>query len=99
LPRQEQQETAVGKGFEVELGKFWLNPETLKWVRWHERYLVVYSHSLALAAINSQQQRINQAQKALDKLANKPGTERDTLSSKVENILKRYRVTDFFLER
>ncbi|BAZ69371.1 hypothetical protein NIES4106_60790 (plasmid) [Fischerella sp. NIES-4106] len=96
LPRQEQQETAVGKGFEVELGKFWLNPETLKWVRWHERYLVVYSHSLALAAINSQQQRINQAQKALDKLANKPGTERDTLSSKVENILKRYRVTDFF---
>jgi hypothetical protein len=28
LPRQEEKETAVGKGFEVELGKIWLNPET-----------------------------------------------------------------------
>lgn len=95
LPRQQEQENAVGKGFEVELGKFWLNPENNKWVRWHERYLVVYSQNLATAAINSQQQRINQAQQALDKLANKPGTDRALLSSKVENILKRYRVSDF----
>ncbi len=47
LSQQEEQDTAVVKGFEVELGKFWLNPETNKWVRWHERYLVVYSHKLA----------------------------------------------------
>jgi hypothetical protein len=59
----------VGKGFEVELGKFWLNPETNKFVRWHERYLVVYSQSLAEAAIRGQQQRINQASSALNKLA------------------------------
>ena len=32
----------------------------------------------------------------MDKLANKPGNEGDILGSKVENILKRYRVTDFF---
>jgi transposase len=96
LPRQEEQETSVVKGFEVELGKFCLNPETNKWVRWHERYLVVYSQNLALSAINSQHQRIHQAQQALEKLANKPGNEPDILSSKVENILKRYRVTDFF---
>ncbi len=96
LPQQEEQETAVGKGFEVELGKFWLNPETNKWVRWHERYLVVYSHKLALEAIDSQNKRINQAQLALEKLANKPGTELDVLTYKVENILKRHRVTDFF---
>ncbi len=96
LPQQEEQEAAVGKGFEVELGKFWLNPQTNKWVRWHERYLAVYSHKLALSAIDSQQKRIHQAQLALEKLANKPGTEPNVLSYKVENILKRHRVTDFF---
>jgi hypothetical protein len=31
LPRQDEAEPAVGKGFEVELGKFWLNPETNNW--------------------------------------------------------------------
>ncbi|MCC5637607.1 hypothetical protein LC593_17530 [Nostoc sp. CHAB 5844] len=78
------------------MGKFWLNPQTNKWVRWHERYLVVYSHKLALGAIDSQNKRINQAQLALEKLANKPGTELDVLTYKVENILKRHRVNDFF---
>lgn len=96
LPRQEEEEAGVGKGFEVELGKFWLNPETKKSVRWHERYLVVYSHSLAASAICSQQQRINQAQIALDKLASKPPDDQEKLNSKVEAILKRYRVNDFF---
>lgn len=96
LPQQEEEETAAGKGFEVELGKFWLNPETNKWVRWHERYLVVRSHKLALSVIDSQNKRINQAQLALEKLAIKPGTELDVLRYKVENILKRYRVTEFF---
>ncbi|MDF5732052.1 MAG: hypothetical protein PUP92_29640, partial [Rhizonema sp. PD38] len=56
LPRLDEEEPAVGKGFEVELGKFWLNPETNLWVRWHERYLVVYSQSLAASAIRGQQQ-------------------------------------------
>ena len=96
LPRQDEQEAPVGKGFEVELGKFWLNPETNKWVRWHERYLVVYSQSLAVSALRGQQQRINTAQTALNKLTTKPGQDREQLSHKVENILKRYRVKDFF---
>jgi transposase len=65
-------------------------------VYWHERYLVVRSHKLADAAIDSQNKRINQAQLALEKLATKPGTELDVLGYKVENILKRYRVTEFF---
>ncbi|MCC5632784.1 hypothetical protein LC613_35030 [Nostoc sphaeroides CHAB 2801] len=75
LPRQDEEEPAVGKGFEVELGKFWLNEETNKWVRWHERYLVVYSQSLAASIIRGQQQRILTARTALDKLAAKPGEE------------------------
>lgn len=96
LPRQDELEPAVGKGFEVELGKFWLNPETKKWVRWHERYLVVYSQSLATSAIRGQQQRINTAQTALNKLVTKPGASVEHLTQKVENILQRYRVKDFF---
>jgi transposase len=96
LPRQNEEEPAVGKGFEVELGKFWLNEETNKWVLWHERYLVVYSQSLAASTIRGQQQRIQSAQIALDKLAAKPGEDRGELTQKVENILQRYRVNDFF---
>ena len=96
LPQQDEEEPAVGKGFEVELGKFWLNEETNKWVRWHERYLVVYSQSLAASAIRGQQQRIHSAQTALNKLAAKPGEDRGELTQKVENILQRYRVKDFF---
>ncbi|MFL9458133.1 IS1634 family transposase [Tolypothrix bouteillei VB521301_2] len=96
LPHQDEDEPSVGKGFEVELGKFWFNPETNKWVRWHERYLVVYSPSLAAGAIRGQQQRINNAQTALNKLAAKPGADLQALAHKVENILERYRVKDFF---
>jgi transposase len=96
LPRQDENEAAVGKGFEVKLGKFWLNPETNKWVRWHERYLVVYSHSLAQSSIRGQQQRIHKAQAVLEKLAAKPGNNPEQLNSKIESILKRYRVSDFF---
>jgi transposase len=96
LPRQDEEEPAVGKGFEVELGKFWFNEETNKWVRWHERYFVVYSQSLAASTIRGQQQRINQAQTALEKLALKPGDDREQLTHKIENIKKRYRVNDFF---
>ena len=96
LPAQDKDEPAVGNGFEVELGKFWFNEETNKWVRWHERYLVVYSASLAASAIRGQQQRINSAQTALNKLAANPRIAPQALAHKVENILERYRVKDFF---
>ena len=58
--------------------------------------MVVYSQSLAASAIRGQQQRINSAQTALNKLAAKPEADREQLSQKVENILQRYRVKDFF---
>jgi transposase len=67
LPRQDDEEQPCGQGFEVELGKFWLNQETNKWTRWIERYLVVYSKSLGNAVIRGQQQRIKASQTALDK--------------------------------
>ncbi len=45
--------------------------------------------------IRGQQQRINTAQTALNKLAAKPGKDREQLIHQVENILKRYRVKLF----
>jgi transposase len=96
LPRQDDEEQPCGQGFEVELGKFWLNQETNKWTRWIERYLVVYSKSLGNAVIRGQQQRIKASQTALDKLASKPGVNPEELNQKVEAILKRYRVSEFF---
>jgi len=97
LPRQDVTEPAVGKGFEVELGKFWLNPDTDKWVRWNERYLVVYSDDFARAAIIGLQQRIDKATASLNKLAASPGDDLEQLSVKVETILKRCRVKELFV--
>jgi hypothetical protein len=96
LPRQETEESAVGKGFEVALGKFWLNPDTHKWVRWDERYLVVYSQNFAQAEIVGLEQRIEKATAALSKLAAKPGDDIEQLWVKVAAILKRHRVKEFF---
>ncbi|WP_262562834.1 transposase [Acaryochloris sp. CCMEE 5410] len=96
LPTQDANEAAVGKGFEVELGQFWYHPDTQEWVQWHERYLVVYSQSFAAAQIQGLQQRLERAQNALDKLAAKPGKEPEELNLKVEAILKRHRVKEFF---
>ncbi|MBA3789601.1 IS1634 family transposase [Patescibacteria group bacterium] len=96
LSKPDADETAVGKGFDVELGQFWFNPHTQKWVRWHERYLVVYSPSLATAQIRGQQQRLEQAQTALEKLAANPGKELEQLNLKLEAILNRHRVREFF---
>lgn len=56
----------------------------------------VYSPSLAASAKRGQQQRISSAQTALNKLAAKPGIDPQALAHKVENILERYRVKDFF---
>jgi transposase len=95
LPRQDEDEPAVGKGLEVKLGKFWLNQNTNKWVRWDERYLVVYSHTLAAAAIRGQQQRLERATAALSQLAAQPGDDLSQLQTKVAAVLKRHRVQDF----
>lgn len=97
LPRQQQEEPAVGIGFEVELGKFWLNPETSKWVTWHERYLVAYSHIFATAQIRGLHERIEKAKASLELLAQKPGNDLELLNTKVAAILKHHRVNQLLL--
>jgi transposase len=73
-----------------------LNPDTHQWVRWDERYLVVYSQNFAQAEIVGDKQRIEKATAALSKLAAKPGDDLEQLWVKVAAILKRHRVKEFF---
>jgi transposase len=95
LPGQEADEPAVGKGFEVELGKFWWHPEKEQWVRWEERYLVVYSESLAAATLKGLHQRLERATAALKQLAAKPGDDLEQLDLKVKALLQRHRALGF----
>jgi transposase len=97
LPRQEDDEPAVGKGFEVELGKICLNPDTKELVKWHERYLVTFSNILAAAQIRGLHQRLDKAQAALDKLKKTPGKDLEVLNGKVAAILNRHRVKEFLI--
>jgi transposase len=97
LPRQEEDEPAVGKGFEIELGKTWFNPDTNKLVKWHERYLVAYSHVLATAQIRGLHERLDQAETALKKLKKSPGKDLEVLNAQVAAILKRHRVKEFLI--
>jgi len=95
LPTQKDDEPAIGKGFEVELGKFWLNPDTKKYVTWHERYFVAHSNTLATAQLRGLHERLDKAQAALDKLQQKPGEDLDVLNANIEAILKRHRIKEF----
>lgn len=97
LPRQEDDEPAVGKGFEVELGKFLLNPDLKEKVTWHERYLVTYSNILAASQIRGLHERIDKAQVSLNKLNQTLGEDLEVLNTKVEAILKRHRVKEFLM--
>ncbi|MEM7727621.1 MAG: transposase, partial [Cyanobacteria bacterium P01_A01_bin.45] len=77
-------------------GKFALKNDDYRQVR---SVRLVYSQRLAASAIRGQQQRINSAQTALNKLVAKPGEDPQQLAHKVENILERYRVKNFFSTR
>lgn len=96
LPSQEAESAAVGRGFEMTLGKIWQNPVTQDRVCWEERHLVVFSQSLGDAARRGQTERLDKAKIALAKLAAKPGNDLDHLNQKVNAILKRHRVSEFF---
>ena len=92
-----ESEAALGVGFEMELGKIEYNPNTEESFQWFERYLVVRSHALAQRQQKGLNQRLDKAEQALSKLAAKLHQDHCTLQTKVQSILKRYRVIDYFL--
>ncbi|MGK7914251.1 MAG: IS1634 family transposase [Prochloraceae cyanobacterium] len=97
LPNSAESEPAMGVGFEMELGKIEYDSDTEKSFHWLERYLVVRSHALAQRQQKSLQQRLDKAEQALSKLTGLPHQDHCALQTKVQSILKRYRVKDYFL--
>ena len=97
LPNSAESEPAMGVGFEMELGKIEYDSDTEESFHWWERYLVVRSDALAQRQQKSLYQRLDKAEQALSKLATKAHEDHCALQTKVQSILKRYRVKDYFL--
>jgi transposase len=90
-------DSPVGQGFSIPLGSLWFEKESQKWHCWSERWLVVQSYALAHRQIKGLNQRLFKAEKALAKLAAKPGKDPVVLQTKVVEILQRYRVTKYII--
>jgi transposase len=93
-------EATWGRGFELTLGQ-WCetavpNTETTSRVCWEERQLVIQSQAFAEREIASLDKRLNTAEAALTKIASHPGATRAKLEIKVQQLLKKYRVAEFF---
>ena len=96
LPNSAESEPAMGVGFEMELGKIEYDSNTGDSFHWWERYLVVRSDALAQRQQKNLHHRLDKAEQALNKLAAFPHQDHCTLQTKVQSILKRYRVIDYF---
>ncbi len=90
-------EPSLGKGFELPLGSLWLDEENQKWHRWSERWLVIQSYALARRQQQGLEKRLLNAEKALAKLAAKPGQDSIVWQESVEKILQRHRVSEYLL--
>jgi transposase len=97
LPHAAEDEPVIGVGFEIELGKLKHGSETAEAFHWLERYLVVRSDALAQRQQKGLHQRLDKAEQALSKLADKPLKDHCVLKTQVQTLLKRYRVTDYFV--
>ncbi len=97
LPNSSESEPAMGVGFEMELGKIAYDSESDKSFHWLERYLVVRSDALTHRQQKGLHQRLDKAEAALSKLAAKSHQDHCILQTKVQSILKRFRVRHYFL--
>ena len=94
LKGDDDSECLIGEGFEVPLGSLWWSGENQQEHRWSERWLVVCSKALQQRQLKSLSSRLSKAELALAKLAQKPPQDEVVLQTKVEGILKRYRVKE-----
>lgn len=96
LPHQSSADIPLGVGFEMVLGKQWWDESTGTWVRWTERHLVVHSYAVAERKLLTLQQRLDEVELALAKLAAKPHKDCCKLTNQAQAILKRYRLQACF---
>jgi len=72
------------------------NTETPQRVCWHERQLVIKSHAFAAREIAGLEERMNKAEAALMKIAQRPDNTCAKVETKVQRLLQKHRVTAFF---
>lgn len=93
-------EVEWGCGFELTLGQrcelSLPHTEATQHVCWEERQLIIKSHAFAEREIAGLDKRLNTAEAALLKLAQRPGDIREKLEIKMQQLLKKYRVAEFF---
>lgn len=97
LPKQADDEPDIGQGFELEVGKIDCDEKDPEVFHWMERELVVCSEALAQRQIKGLHQRLNKTEQALNKLAAKTHNDRCKLQTKVEEIVKSHRVSEYFV--
>jgi len=93
----EENDPALGAGFEVPLGSLWWDEHKQQWHRWSERWFAVCSYSLRERQIKGLFQRLVKAELALEKLVRRPGKDKSILEKKVREILQRYRVSKYLV--
>lgn len=89
------QEPAPFTGGEVLRQMTWKAPQTGESLQWDERWLLLRSQAQAQRQREGLKKRLAQAEAALGKLAQRPGSQREPLERKVQAILSRLRVQDF----
>lgn len=77
------------------MGSRWWDEEKQQWHRWSERWLAICSYALRERQLKGLSQRIVKAEQDLEKLAIRPGKDRNILEKKVREILQRYRVSKY----
>ncbi|MFQ6033802.1 MAG: hypothetical protein ACE5KR_02945 [Candidatus Bipolaricaulia bacterium] len=82
----------IGEGFPMELGKLWTDPATGHRVGWLEQVFVFRSQALAHRERQALHRRLDRAEHALSKVAQRPGDDRTKLEGKIEQILQGHRV-------
>ena len=97
LNEDDEEKWPIGEGFEVPLGSIWWEKENQQWYRWSERWLVVCSYALQQRQLKSLSTRLSKAESALEKLVQKTPQDKVILQTKVDEILKRYRVKEQIL--
>jgi transposase len=94
LPDLDQEDPAY-RGFAMELGTLTQHPQTGKAMGWMEQIFVVCSTRTARRQIHGLHARLRRAEKALDKLIKRPGSDAKELRQRAEAILSKNKVQDY----
>jgi transposase len=95
LAEQDQTQGPAYRGFVMELGTLAKQPQTGAQVGWMEQVFVVCNIRTARRQVHKLQARLRRAERALDKLIQRPGSDADKLRKRAQAVLAKYKVQDY----